>query len=141
MKIKMIRMVCVLFLLLTSALVIFQPATVLAQEETPPPGKIELTTTYTKLEGTSGTTFEFEVDLDYQGAEARVFDLAPTGPTNWLVYITPTYPKEKMIGDVRLEPGQKQKVIVYATPPLWLMPEPGEYKITLEVSSGETKGS
>ena len=139
---KMMRMICGLCLLLASSLVIFQPATILAQEETPPPEKIELTTSYTKLEGTSGTSFEFEVALNYQGAEAHVFDLTATGPKDWVVYITPSYPKDKMIKDVRLEPmAYGEKINVVAAPPYWLMPEPGEYQITLEATSGETKGS
>ena len=144
---KMIRMVCVLFLLLTSALVIFQPATVLAQEETPPPEKIELTTSYTKLEGISGTSFEFEVDLNYQGgSEARVFDLMATVPKDWIAYITPTYPKDKQILDIRLEPTSPYetrpatKIVVYVAP-YRVLPEPGEYPITLEASSGEIKGT
>ena len=144
---KMIRMVCVLFLLLTSALVIFQPATVLAQEETPPPEKIELTTSYTKLEGISGTSFEFEVDLNYQGgSEARVFDLMATVPKDWIAYITPTYPKDKQILDIRLEPTSPYetrpatKIVVYVAP-YRVLPEPGEYPITVEVTSGEIKGT
>jgi uncharacterized membrane protein len=139
---KMMRMICGLCLLLASSLVIFQPATILAQEETPPPEKIELTAAYSKLEGTSGTSFEFEVALSYQGAEAHVFDLTATGPKDWVVYITPSYPKDKMIKDVRLEPGAYgEKINVVAAPPYWLMPEPGEYEITLEATSGEIKGS
>lgn len=139
---KMITMICGLFLLLASSLVIFQPATILAQEGTPPEEKIELTTSYTKLEGTSGTSFEFEVELSYQGSEARVFDLVATGPKDWAVYITPSYPKDKMIKDIRLEPmAYGEKINVVAAPAYWLMPEPGEYQITVEASSGEIKGT
>lgn len=132
-----------LCLLLVSLLVIFTPAAILAQEETPPPEKIELTTPYTKLEGTSGTSFEFAVTLKYEGGEARVFNLSATGPKDWTTYITPSYPKDKMILDIRLEPGATygQDISVYTAPPSWLTPEPGEYKITVEASSGEIKGS
>jgi uncharacterized membrane protein len=138
---KMRLMICGLSLLLASSLVIFQAATILAQEETPPPEKIELTTSYTKLEGTSGTSFEFEVSLNYQGAEARVFNLSATGPKDWTTYITPSYPKDKMIKDIRLEPGSAETIDVDAAPPSWLMAEPGEYKITLEATSSEIKGT
>lgn len=135
---NMTRMICVFFLLLAMSLVI-SPATILAQDEEE---KIELTTSYTKLEGTSGTSFEFEVELSYQGSDARVFNLAATGPKDWMVYITPTYPKDKQILDIRLEPGAYgEKINVTAVPPYWLMPEPGEYQITLEASSGEIKGT
>ena len=144
MKVRMIFGLC---LLLVSLLVVFLPAAVLAQEEAPPPGKIELTAAYSKLEGIAGTSFEFEIDLKYDGAEARVFDLVATGPKDWTTYITPTYPKEKRIMDIRLEPVQPgqtygtTKIVVYVAPPYWLMPEPGEYQITVEATSGEVKGT
>jgi uncharacterized membrane protein len=132
-----------LCLLLVSLLVIFTPAAILAQEETPPPEKIDLTTPYTKLEGTSGASFEFTVTLKYEGSEARVFNLSATGPKDWVTYITPSYPKDKMILDIRLEPGATygQDISVYTAPPSGLMPEPGEYPITVEATSGEIKGS
>ena len=138
-----IRMICGLCLLVASLLFILAPATLLAQEESPPQEKIELTTTYTKLEGTSGASFKFAITLTYQGDAARVFNLAVTGPKDWTTYITPTYPKDQKILDIRLEPGDTYgpKIDVDAAPPSWLMPEPGEYPITLEASSGEIKGT
>lgn len=140
---RIIATICGLCLLLASSMVFFQPATISAQEESSSEGKIELTTAYTKLEGTSGTSFEFEVELKYQGSETLIFDLAVTGPKDWVVYTTPSYPKDKRIRDIRLEPGISygEKVNVAAVPPFWLTPEPGEYRITLEASSGEIKGS
>ncbi len=134
MKIRMIFGLC---LVLASLLFIF-PLAVSAQEET-----IELTTPYTRLEATSGASFEFEVTLNYRGTEARRFNLSATGPQNWATYITPSYPKDKMIGDILLEPGGAygQKIAVYTAPPSWLSPEPGEYQITVEVVSGEIKGT
>jgi len=140
---RIVRTIFWLCILLVGSVVISQPATILAQDESPGEEKIELTTSYTKLEGTSGTSFEFEVELNYQGSEARIFDLVATGPKNWTVYITPSYPKEKMIRDIRLEPGNTygEKINVYAAPPFWLMPDPGEYEITLEATSGEIKGT
>jgi uncharacterized membrane protein len=134
MKIRMIFGLC---LVLASLLFIF-PLTVSAQEET-----IELSTPYTRLEATSGASFEFEIALNYTGTEARRFNLSATGPQNWTTYITPSYPKDKMIGDILLEPGETyaQKIDVYTAPPSWLSPEPGEYQITLEVTSGEIKGT
>lgn len=131
------RMIFALLLMLASLLFIFPQAT-LAQEE-----KIELTTPYTRLEAKSGSSFEFEITLNYTGTEARRFNLSATGPQNWVTYVTPSYPKDKMIGDILLEPGETygQKIDVYSAPPSWLLPEAGEYKITLEVVSGEIKGT
>jgi len=135
-----IRMMFGLCLLLASLLLIFPPA-VLAQEK--PPETIELTTPYTKLEGTSGASFEFAITLKYVGTEARVFNLSATGPKDWTTYITPSYPKDQRILDIRLEPGASygQTINAYTAPPSWLMPEPGEYQITVEAASGEIKGS
>lgn len=132
MKVRIISGLC---LMLVSLLLIF-PQAVLAQEET-----IELTTPYTKLEGTSGASFEFMVTLDYQGAEARVFNLSVTGPKDWAMYITPSYPKDKVIGDIRLEPDMTSgnMISVVAVSPSWA--EPGEYQVTVEASSGDIQGT
>ncbi len=134
--------------LLLAILLVLSPATaVLAQNETPAPETIQLTPDYSKLEGTSGTSFLFNVSLNYQGAEARTFDLVATGPKDWTTYITPTYPETTQILSITLQPvppGQTYgatKVEVHTSPPAWLMPEPGDYQITLEATSGDVKGS
>jgi len=145
MKLRMIFGLC---LLLVSLLVISPAAAVFAQEEPPPPEKITLTATYTKLEGVAGAGFEFEVSLQYTGgAEAKVFDLAASGPKDWTLYITPTYPTDKQILDIRLEPPPPYqtvpptKILIHVSPPYWLLPEPGEYSITVGVTSGEITGT
>jgi uncharacterized membrane protein len=141
-----LRILIGLSLLLVSLLVISPAAAILAQEEAPPE-TITLTTTYSKLSAVAGSSFEFEVDLRYEGAEARSFDLAATGPSDWVVYITPSYPKDKIIKDIRLEPVAPgatygaEKISVMAAPAYALRTEPGEYPITVEASSGEIKSS
>jgi uncharacterized membrane protein len=115
---------------------------VLAQDDT-----IELTTDYYKLEVVSGASVEFTVSLEYTGDVARVFDLTATGPTDWTTSITPSYPRDKQILDIRMEPpGEEEsstieQIVVSATPASWLLPELGEYPITLEASSGELKST
>ncbi len=142
-----LRILVGLSLLLVSLLVISPAAAVLAQEEAPPE-TITLTTTYSKLSGIAGSSFEFEVGLQYAGGtEARVFDLAATGPQDWTTSITPIYPKDKQILDVRLEPpppfqdAPVTKILINVIPPYWLLPEPGEYQITVEATSGEVTGT
>jgi uncharacterized membrane protein len=135
-----IRIISGVLLILVSLLLIF-PSAVFAQED-----KIELTTPYTKLEGISGASFEFEITLNYTGTEARVFNLVATGPQNWTIYVTPSYPKDQRILDIRLEPAQPgdaygPKIDVYSAPPSWLKPDPGEYPMTLEVSSGDIRST
>jgi uncharacterized membrane protein len=115
---------------------------VLAQDDT-----IELTTDYYKLEVVSGASVEFTISLEYTGDVARVFDLTATGPTDWTTSITPSYPRDKQILDIRMEPpGEEEsstieQIVVSATPASWLLPELGEYPITLEASSGELKST
>jgi len=144
-----LRMLFVFSLLLVSLLIISPAAAVLAQEEEEaPPETVTLTATHTKLEGVYGTSFEFEVDLEYTGAtEARTFDLVVSGPTDWDMYITPTYPTDKHILNIELEPpppfqaGPVTKILIHVSPPLWRLTEPGEYSITVGLASGEVSGS
>jgi uncharacterized membrane protein len=135
---KIGRIVC-LCLLLVSSFALFLPGSVFAQEEE----KIELEPTYGKLEATApGASFEFEVALKFQGSEPREFDLSASGPKDWSVYVKPSY-GEQRIGSIRLEPGKAygDKVKIAASPPFFITPEPGEYKVTLEASSGDISGS
>ncbi len=144
-----LRMLFGLALLLVSLLVISPAVAVLAQEEEEaPPEMITLTAKHTKLEGVYGTSFEFEVDLEYTGAtEPRIFDLTATGPTDWDIFITPTYPTDKHILNIELEPpppfqtGPVTKILIHVSPPLWRLSEPGEYPITVGLTSGEVSGS
>lgn len=143
---KVLRIMLGACLLLASLLLIFPSGGVLAQETTPaeqPPDTVKLTATYTKLEGTAGSSFEFEVKITYNGQKDRIFDLAATGPKDWQIYITPSYPKDKQIKDVMIE-GQKgyaETILVNASTPLYLKPDPGEYKISLTATSQELTGS
>jgi len=138
-----LRILAGLSLLLISLLVVSPAAAILAQEETPTE-ELVMTATYTKLEAIAGAGFEFEVGLQYIGQEeSRTFDLVATGPQDWTVYVTPTYPTDKQILDIRLEPpppyqdAPLTKVLIHVSPPYWLLPEPGEYPITLEATSDE----
>ena len=145
---KMTRVFFSLCFLLVSLLAIHQPTTALAQEREPlkeGEERVRLEATYPKLEAISGTSFEFQVDLTYltylgQG-EAKVFELGAIVPEGWSVYITPRFEKEKKISAIRLEPlmTTPETILVTATSPTFPLVEPGEYKITLEVTAGETK--
>jgi uncharacterized membrane protein len=144
-----LRILIGLSLLLVSLLVISPAAAVLAQDgEEAPPEILTMIATYTKIEAIAGAGFEFEASMEYSGGEeARTFDLSATGPQDWTVYVTPTYPTDKQILDIRLEPtlpyqtAQITKILIHVSPPYWLLPEPGEYPITVEATSGEVTGS
>ncbi|MBA7559063.1 MAG: hypothetical protein GH159_03405 [Dehalococcoidia bacterium] len=108
---------------------------------------IELTADYYKLEIVSGASVDFTVRLEYTGTEARVFDLVATGPTDWSTFITPSYPRDRQILDIRMEPPAEgesstiEQVVVTAISLSWLTPELGEYPITLEATSGDIQSS
>ncbi len=131
-----ILMVCLMTLLPLSP--------ILAQDED---ATIELTADYYKLEIVSGASVDFTVRLEYTGTEARVFDLVATGPTDWSTFITPSYPRDRQILDIRMEPPAEgesstvEHIVVTAISLSWLTPELGEYPITLEATSGDIQSS
>jgi len=141
---KLLRIALCSYLLLGGLLAISQPSAVLAQNETPSEEEVKISAKYSKVEIISGEIAEFEVELVYQGeigGESRNFDLVATGPKDWYVEITPTYPRDTRIADILLRPGYTvgEKIMVVTAPAY--MPEPGEYIITLEVISEEIKGT
>lgn len=137
---KLVRLFLGLWLLLGSLLLVV-PAPVSAQAE--PAESIKMTTTYPTLEATSGSSYEFEIKLSYNGTQPKTFTLTATGPKDWALYITPSYPKDKRIKDIRLDPatGGSDSVLINATPPYWLNIDPGSYQMKLEAASGNVKGS
>ena len=142
---KIARIVSCFLLLVVGIVAISQPSTVLAQDKTIE-GELEIITKYPKVEIISGETAEFEVELKFKGEmldEPRIFDLVVTVPKDWLTFISPVYPKDKKIASIRLQPGFAvgEKINIQTAPAYWLKPEPGDYKITLEATSGELKGS
>jgi uncharacterized membrane protein len=145
---KAIRVICC-FCILSAGLTAFLPGTVLAQDGGSAGERIELTAVYPKVKAVYGETFSFEVELKYFGEKARDFDLVFTGPTRWSIYITPAYETEKQISAITLEPidvepgetAYGSRISVVAYPPGEPIPEPGEYNITLEVSSGGVRNT
>lgn len=107
--------------------------------------KVGVSPTYPTLEAIAGEDFVFEVEFEYAGAtlaaEERDFNLRTTAPTGWEVYMTPPYEKEKKVSAITLKPtftpGNKLRVV--ASAPFWPLPEPGEYKITVEIISPDGK--
>ena len=108
-------------------------------EEPPLEEKIELDCKYPVLRGESGEGFEFEVKLNYQGNEVRRFELATTAPLSWRAQIMTGY-DGKEVTTVELEPGTYPETLkVRLSPASREALEPGEYVVTLEVSSGSIK--
>jgi len=118
---------------------------VLAQEEPEPvQEKLELECKFPVLSGESGDTYETEVDVNYQGAERKRFDLTLSVPKDWRALAESSYPK-KEIAAIELGPAETypatEKITVTFAPVYWYLPEPGEYVVTLEVSSGDLRDS
>lgn len=109
---------------------------VFAQEEE----RIELSSRYPSLKGTAVATFEFDVDLRYEGKAPRVFELKAIPPSGWRASIQSGY-ERKEISSIRIDPGRAypESVKVILTPPLWKLADPGEYLVVLEASSPPLK--
>ena len=115
------------------------------QEGQEPEPKLEITAKYPEMEGKSGDSYEFEIDINYAMAkEARIFDLNVIVPENWVTTVRPTYGGgDTDISAVRMQANVNfpEKVKLVAIPLPWALPDPGEYTITLEATSGDIKGS
>jgi len=156
-KIKAVRyLLCfVLFFVMVSGLAATQVALAVqdydrnsfslppGQEEPPAEEMLELESKYPVLSAKSGEIFEFNVDLKYQGAERKRFDLTFTTPPEWAALATAGYP-EKQIPAIEMGPAlfpATETIKIKFGPTSGKYPEPGDYIATLEVSSGTLKDS
>ena len=100
---------------------------------------LSLSTKYPVLSGPATTEFTYDVELTYNGRESKLFDLKLTGPDNYFYTLRQTYGGESDIASVKLDPsrGLSETLRVKATPNILNLPNPGEYTITLEASSGD----
>lgn len=110
-----------------------------------PEPEVEVSPIYPRLEAIAGGEFVFEVEFLYSAGtltdEAVDFNLRTTAPKDWTVYLTPPYEKDKKVSAIRLKPtftpGNKLRFV--ASAPFWPLPDPGDYKIGLEVVSDDGK--
>ena len=110
------------------------------------PGTEEITLAcqYPVLSSYAGTYFSYKIDLLYTGGtEPRVFDLQAKVPDGFIYSITPGYGEGSEIAAIRLDPQKAYADTINVTvrPYAWLVPEPGEYSIIVEVSSDELNAS
>jgi len=118
-----------------------------AQEEPQEEG-IKLNSQYPTLSSYAGLFFTFDVQLQYTGGEEpRVFDLRVDVPSGFQYSITPAYGEGSEIAAIQLDPNKTygDSIKVGLRPSYaYLVPEPGEYTITVEVieaSEGKIRGS
>jgi len=110
----------------------------LPNQEPPPPDKIELSCKYPVLRNVSGHVFEFLVSPKYLGKKDRVFDLTWEEPPQWKVSITGKYEKEEIKSfTMKVFETIPPEFKVKFGPVAGYEPEPGEYPLTLTVTSEE----
>ena len=107
---------------------------------------IEVRAIHPSVEAIAGNDFVFEIEFKYVAesilGEPKSFDLIPKAPQGWEVYFTPQFEKEKRVSAIALKPGSvalSDKTRMVAKAPFWPLPEPGDYKIILDVVSGDLK--
>jgi uncharacterized repeat protein (TIGR01451 family) len=150
---KIVKYISFLTLMVIALSTFILPVTALAQEgETEPvlvsepelADNITLTTEFPKIEAIATGSFQFNIDMSYRGNQERVFDLKATAPSGWDVYIEPQYESGKRISSVTMAQsysGISKTVKLTATAPSYPVPDPGDYKILLKVTSANVTGS
>lgn len=120
-----------------------KPELIANQEEPTIKESIKLSPDFPTVEAIAGGEFDFRVTFTYLGVEPKVFDLRTSAPPDWEVYMTPRYEKDRKITSVNLKPtmGAGDELNVVATAPFWPLPEPGDYKITIEAISDTVQSS
>jgi len=123
---------------------IISPPSLLPGQGSPPDEKIELQCKYPVLSSYAGIYFSYSIEVQYSGGkEPRVFDLHVKVPEGFDFQIAPGYGEGSEIAAIRLDPTKTYAETIKLTvgPRAWVVPEPGEYNITLEASSGNIKNS
>jgi len=106
------------------------------------PESLNLTTRFPVIKGKANSSFDFEVEMKYEGTAPKTFDLSAKGPANFSVSVTPQY-DSKEISAIRIDPARSfgETVKISATPLPWNLPAPGSYTITFSAASGSLKSS
>ncbi len=97
---------------------------------------LNLVTSYPVLRGPTDGKFEFSVEVDNKTEKEAVYNLVAQGPENWEVNFKPAY-EDKFISSLRLKENQSQSVAVEVKP--YPLAKPGEYPITVRISSADAK--
>ncbi|MFC2043834.1 NEW3 domain-containing protein [Chloroflexota bacterium] len=113
----------------------------LNQEQPLPEEKLTLSCRFPTLHDIADSPFTFEVELTWEGNEPRKFDLAITeNPPRWRTAILETT-SGKQVSAITIEPGKPYADTLYVAlgSMPYELPEPGNYVIVFEVSSGDIK--
>lgn len=112
----------------------------LLNQKQAPGEELVLICAYPVLEGLAGDEFTFQVDLKWHGSAYQKFDLRVTGLAGWAASILGDY-GTKPISAIGLDPeaAMPETLTISLKPFSDELPEPGEYVVTLEVSSDGIK--
>jgi uncharacterized membrane protein len=108
------------------------------------PDAISLTTEYPRVDALASGIFEYNITLSYKGQILRIFDLKVTSPSGWEVYIEPAFETGKKISSISIDSSfsvMTKNVKLVAKAPSYPLPDPGDYKILLQATSGDVTGS
>jgi uncharacterized membrane protein len=113
------------------------------QEEVPPEGPIEFECGFPSVEGSGNETFKYDVlVIPATNEVAGAYDFNVIAPPGWEATVWGDHPA-KRVGTIDFG-GRRvasQVMTVRAEAIKGKTPEPGEYVITLEMTSGELKGT
>ncbi len=106
---------------------------------TPQP-TLTLDSKYPVLTNDSGQSFTFGVDIKYAGNDKKTFNISATPPPGWSATTTAGYPETQVsavqISPVDINTPSTESVKVNLIPNQGKLPDPGDYTVTLKVSSG-----
>ena len=110
------------------------------QEQPTYEDRLELSSLYPVLSEISGESFSFNIDLKWYGSTAQRFDLTATAPPNWQAIVLRAF-EDKEAPTIELAPDKEfpDTIRVLLAPAVGEEPEPGEYLVTLEASSGSIR--
>lgn len=117
-------------------------------EEPPPEESLDLVSEYPVIHGESGDSFEYVVVFDYktdaEEEESRVFDITTIEPPEWQATVKKQYGDTgETIRAIRVNPNMPypDRLKVTLSPLPDTEPEPGDYILTVEATSGDVKGT
>lgn len=113
---------------------------------TPVVEKLDISSRFPNKQGESGTSFQFDISLNYTGSETRVFNLSTNTLPGWQVSIREPFSEEgstQSLLAVSLQPNltYPTSLKVDLTPNPGTKPNPGDYVVTLTAKSDDVQGS
>jgi uncharacterized membrane protein len=114
-----------------------------ADETNPTPTAVPPTVTldskFPSVSADSGSVFTYDISIIYTGTERKVFTMDVTTPQGWSAYTTSGYP-EKEVTSIQIDASPygstTESIKLYLGPNYGLLPDPGNYNVTMKVSSG-----